>query len=148
MNGYGTSVVNGRRLWVLGGTHFFTPALTNSRYLIDPSLASFADYLKVAAVYKCPADNSTFQAGAQAVPKIRSYAMNAYVGSWQNAYLTAGYREFKRMSDFGSVRPSALFLFQDVLPESLCFPAFVVRMSSPDRFFHFPSSQHLRRRVF
>ena len=48
------------------------------------------------------------------------------------------------MSDFGAVRPSALFLFQDVLPESLCFPAFVVRMSSPDRFFHFPSSEHMK----
>jgi len=143
-NGNGTTVVNNQRLWVLGDTHHFTPAMTNTLYLINPSYAAFADYLKVAAIYKCPADNSTIKVGAVEVPKVRSYAMNVYVGSLNGSYTSTGYRTFKRMGDLGAARSSTTFLFQDVLPENLCFPSFVVYMTTPEAFFHFPSSQHLK----
>lgn len=144
LNGNATTVVNGRRLWVLGDTHYFTPALTEMRYLVDPALAAFGDYLKVASLYKCPADHSTLLVSAQRLPKVRSYAMNNYLGPAQPNYLTAGYRSFQKMSQLAPVHPSNIFLFQDVLPENLCFPAFVVPMLPADRFFHFPSSQHLK----
>lgn len=144
LNGNATAVVNGRRLWVLGDTHYFTPALTETRYLVDPSLASFGDYLKAAPVYKCPADHSTLQVGGQKLPKVRSYAMNDYLGPALPNYLAANYRAFYKMSQLVPVRPSQIFLFQDVLPENLCFPAFVVQMPPVDSFFHFPSSQHLK----
>lgn len=144
LNGNAMVVVNGRRLWVLGDTHGFIPAMSDPRYLVDPSLAAFADYLKAAAVYKCPADQSTVQVGPQPVPKIRSYAMNDYLGPAEPLYLSSGYRSFKKMADLVPARPSNIFLFQDVLPENLCFPAFVVPMQESQGFFHFPSSQHLK----
>ncbi|HKI70764.1 MAG TPA: hypothetical protein VKA81_00170, partial [Verrucomicrobiae bacterium] len=43
------------------------------------------------------------------------------------------------------VSPAKLFTFQDVNPDSICYPAFMVYM--PDKmegFFHYPSSLHNR----
>lgn len=143
-NGNATTVVNGRRLWVMGSGHNFTAALTDSRYLIDPTLTAFGDYLKAAAVYKCPADESTVLVGGQKLAKIRSYAMNYYLGPAESGYLTPGYRYYHKMAQLLPAQPSRIFLFQDVLPENLCFPGFVVFMSEAQGFFHYPSSQHLK----
>jgi len=140
-NGHGQSVSNGQRLWVLGDDHFFEPALVQPRYLIDPSLAAFADLLKAAAVYKCPADTTTHAIGSTAHAKIRTYAMNNYLGPTAKTYLVEGYRTFQKLGDLSPVGPSAVFAFQDVMPENVCYPEFVVRMNSP-RFFHYPSSRH------
>lgn len=140
-NGNATVVVNGQRLWVMGDTHFFTPALTETRYLVDPTLAAFGDHLKSAAVYKCPSDDVTFTVGSARLPKVRSYAMNLYLGPMTTSYTSPNYRSFQKTTDLARVKPSAIFLFQDVMPENLCSPAFVVNMTS-DEFYHYPSSRH------
>jgi prepilin-type N-terminal cleavage/methylation domain-containing protein/prepilin-type processing-associated H-X9-DG protein len=148
LNGRDMLPVNPNKLmWVLGDNHFYAPAFTNTQFLVDPAYASFGHYLKSAAIYRCPADQSTVVSNGVRVPKIRSYAMNSYVG-WidRAAELTPHYEVFTRMPQLARVGPAKIFLFQDVLPANLCFPALVVRMpGGGDTFFHIPSSEHNRR---
>lgn len=153
----------GIRTWVGGDTHFSGAAYTNSAYLVDSRYAAFADYIQTERIYKCPEDRSVFERRAsvrtlsatgdpvepdRAVGRphqIRSYAMNAYVGRTGDAIeLTEGYRTFKRSTDFASSSPSRFFVFQDVNPASICFPAFMVYMPGDevDGFYHYPSSLH------
>lgn len=143
-NGSASTVVNGQRLWVLGDTHGFLPAFIDPRYLIDPALAAFADHLKSAAVYKCPSDDSYELSGGKKLPKVRSYAMNNYIAPNFGTYTTPNstYRTFQKTTDLATTGPSSIFLFQDVMPENLCSPAFIVNMTA-DVPFHYPSSRHL-----
>jgi type II secretory pathway pseudopilin PulG len=144
------------RLWVLGDTHFYHPAYTNADFLLDTRYAAFAAYLKSAALYKCPEDKSSMDAGespgsgsSRRNPKIRSYSLNGYMG-WavDKGELTRGYKIFLKRSDMTGASPSALFVFQDVHPDNLCFPAFMVNMpSGGEGFFHYPSGLHNRRGV-
>jgi prepilin-type N-terminal cleavage/methylation domain-containing protein/prepilin-type processing-associated H-X9-DG protein len=146
-NGHATYTPNPTKLlWVLGDNHFYAPAFMDTRFLVNPGYASFAQYLQASAIYRCPADQSTVASNTVRVPKIRGYAMNSYVG-WTDraADLTPSYEVFTRMPQLARVGPAKIFLFQDVLPANLCFPAFVVRMpGGGDNFFHLPSSQHNR----
>jgi len=144
------------KLWVGGDTHFYLPAFTNVQMLLDPQYAVFGAYLKSAATYKCPeyrslAQSLTFPAGSAMLPdprrpdvKIRSYSLNAYMG-WAlgSEELTSNYTIFHKMSDLAQASPASLFTFQDVHPDNICFPAFVVRMpGDQESFYHYPSSQH------
>ncbi len=127
------------KLWVLGATHFFLPAMTDPAYLIDPENASLAVYTKSAAIYKCPMDQSKVVGTDK--PKIRSYAMNCYLAPTPSitTYLSSNYRQFKKSSEIS--KPVEIYVFQDVHPQSLCFPAFISYMNQ-DTFFHYPSSLH------
>jgi len=142
------------KIWVAGDTHFYLPAFTNVQMLLDSQYAVFGAYLKSAATYKCPEYRglqlSSSSSALQAAPpdarrpdvKIRSYSLNAYIG-WVLGpeELTAGYTIFRKMSDLS--QPASLFTFQDVHPDNICYPAFVVRMPGDEEsFYHYPSSQH------
>src|SRR2546428_3062424 len=140
------------KLWVTGDTHFFAPAFTNVDFLLDPQLAAFAPYLQSAAIYKCPEDRSLYHDPSlrfhgACSPKIRSYSLNCFLG-WavDPKELTPNYQVFYKTSDLAS--PANLFTFQDVHPDSICYPAFMVYMPDDvDGFFHYPSSRHKRRGV-
>src|SRR5215831_17694056 len=80
-NGGGQPRASGPYLWVLGDNHMYQPAFIDPAYLLNPNYALFAPYLKSAASYKCPADQSTLSVSGKLVPKIRSYALNCYVGT-------------------------------------------------------------------
>jgi|KBSSwiStaDraftv2_1062776.scaffolds.fasta_scaffold18063_3 prepilin-type N-terminal cleavage/methylation domain-containing protein/prepilin-type processing-associated H-X9-DG protein len=139
------------RFWVPGDDHFYYPAFTNAQWLTDPRNAMFAPYLRSAVVYKCPEDHSFINVpGVGKFPHIRSYSMNAYVG-WAVTpdELNPHYRVFATTADMvGPSSPASLFVFQDVHPDNICFPAFVVRMpGEPEQFFHYPSSLHNGRGV-
>jgi hypothetical protein len=120
--------------------------MTNSDYLVKAEHASFSSYVKTPSIYKCPSDSVPL-AGSTA-PRVRSYAMNLYLSpnASGSTYLNAGYKVFRQTSDISAMKPSMLFVFQDVHPNNQCFPAFVMTMNS-DSFFHFPSSQHNKRGV-
>ncbi len=135
------------KLWVAGDYHSFIPAFTNPMYLVDPRYAAFASYLADKGIYKCPSDKTSIitQRG-RPVPQARSYAMNLYLSpnsSMENRVSTR-YRTFKKSSDI--VAPSTTFLFQDLSPQSLCTPAFIVLMpgvaGGNDQFFHMPAAHH------
>jgi prepilin-type N-terminal cleavage/methylation domain-containing protein/prepilin-type processing-associated H-X9-DG protein len=162
-NGYETLESRvGTRLWVSGDCHFYSPPYTNVEYLVDSRYAAFGDYLTSPAIYRCPADKSLFNrlvSVQQATvdlsvpdpkhealhPQVRSYSMNAFFG-WlpELGSLSADYRTFNKDGDLAAGSPADLWIFQDVHPASICYPAFVVYMpgTAVDGFYHYPSSLH------
>jgi prepilin-type N-terminal cleavage/methylation domain-containing protein/prepilin-type processing-associated H-X9-DG protein len=133
-----------RRLWIQGA-FVYPEANTNSGYLLDPKYAQFADYLHTIHVYVCPADPDSVTVSGKSYPRLRSYAMNAYlgwIGQWDNR-LAAEYVVFKKQSQLAPSTTSRMFLFTDVNPKSICWPYFGVQMKD-DVFLLFPQSSHNR----
>jgi prepilin-type N-terminal cleavage/methylation domain-containing protein/prepilin-type processing-associated H-X9-DG protein len=135
------------RLWVLGSEHIVPGFFTNPDYVTNPRYSQFAQYLKTAKVYKCPADRSEATEGGVTAPKVRSYSLNSYFG-WQSP-ATAGanpanaaFRTFSRSGDYSASNPSRLYTFVDVSPPNICFSAFVVYMGTSGLFWHRPSVEH------
>jgi len=140
---------NGQRdlLWVLGDYHSFLPAFTNEQFLINPKYAAFAPYIATKGVYKCPSDKTTYiMDRGRPVPQVRSYALNMYVGptTAMNDHISTRYRTFQRSTDIAATANT--FLFQDLTPQNLCTPPFIVLMPGKgnDQFFHFPATHHNR----
>jgi len=134
-------------IWVLGWFHDFTAGFTNEAFLLDPKNAAFAPYLKTAVVYKCPSDRVTYlQSGGRPVPQIRSYSMNIYLAPVPSfaGYTSSRYQVARKGADIPL--PAGAFVFQDVNPQNICTPAFIVRMpgSGMDGFFHYPATHHNR----
>jgi prepilin-type N-terminal cleavage/methylation domain-containing protein/prepilin-type processing-associated H-X9-DG protein len=141
---------NVAKFWVPGDDHFYYVAFTNADLLTDPQSAMFAPYLRSKAVYKCPEDHGSVKVtGIGRIPHVRSYSMNAYLGwSVDRAELNPDYRVFAKTSEMTGSSPAGLFVFQDVHPDNLCYPAFMVRMPGEDeQFYHYPSSLHNGRGV-
>jgi prepilin-type N-terminal cleavage/methylation domain-containing protein len=145
-NGYGTpSALGGTRLWVLGGTHMAFPGETehflNKDYLLNPEFASFANYLKSAAIYKCPSDRSTFDG----LPKLRSYALNAFL-NWEKPAsggefsVSPTHVNFRKHADLAAAGPSRILQFVDTAPNSICHSAFGIAMSG--LFYQLPTIEH------
>lgn len=141
---------SGPKLWVLGGYHNFEEAFTNVAFLIDPKRAAFAPYLKSKDVYKCPSDKTTVVVSrGRPVPQVRSYSMNVYLGptAAMSDRISSSYRVYRKTGDIAA--PVDTFLFQDLTPQSLCTPAFVVLMPplAYSQFFHLPATHHNHRGV-
>jgi prepilin-type processing-associated H-X9-DG protein len=140
-------------LWVYGGNHGDPPTLTNVQYLIGPTYALFLGNQPSAALYKCPADLSTWDAGdtTTKAPELRSYSMNSYMGAAttnliQPLVQTPGYRVYMKASQLAADSPANRFVFMDVNPASICTPGFGVDMTK-ETFIHFPSDLHRSRGV-
>ncbi len=145
-NGGGQPRPTGPYLWVLGDNHMYQPALIDPQFLLNPQYALFAPYLKTALPYKCPADLSFIKVGRTNAPKIRSYALNCYVGvpagSLEEPFrMSPDVKVFLKSSDLSASTPGDRFVFMDVDPPNLCTPAFGVNMDA-DVFFHYPSCLH------
>jgi len=135
------------RLWVQG-TLVLPTAKTNRQALLDPQFAAFADYLHTIRAYVCPGDSPSVELNGESHPRIRSYALNAYlgwVGEWDSR-LSEQHKVFWKQSQMTAPGPAGTFLFQDVQTASICFPYFGVRMQD-ESFFNFPSSAHRQRGV-
>jgi prepilin-type N-terminal cleavage/methylation domain-containing protein/prepilin-type processing-associated H-X9-DG protein len=146
-NGFGTPAELGEvKLWVPGATHQSILAhqqtFTNVDYLIKPEYAAFANYLRTPSIYKCPADRSTIAFNSRNHPKVRSYALNGFLGWTAPAgivdYNHPQFVNFRKSADLAEASETLLFL--DAAPPSLCHAAFVIEMES--YFYHVPSSEH------
>jgi prepilin-type N-terminal cleavage/methylation domain-containing protein len=146
-------------LWVKGGSHSFAQGLINPACLAGSTNAAFAPYLKALAIFRCPSDDyfTTFGTGSdpggwgEPMQTLRSYSMNCYVGQVDSIadYLSSNYFTFRKTTDFVALPPARTFLFQEVNPANICFPAFVVRPTGfdIDGFFHYPATRHQRASV-
>jgi prepilin-type N-terminal cleavage/methylation domain-containing protein/prepilin-type processing-associated H-X9-DG protein len=143
-NGWCDPPDQGRKFWVQGA--FFRPNdNTNSMLILDPSYALFANYLQNRKIYVCPTDRETVTLDNQPYPRLRSYALNCYLG-WTGFWdrrLPQAFRVFLKHSDLATATPARVFTFQDVHPDSICWPYFGVYMER-DSFFNFPNSSHNR----
>ncbi len=143
-NGQNYPPSTARKFWVQG-IFRYAEENTNYQYILDPRYAQFASYLQTTRVYVCPTDRSTVRVFNQTFPKLRSYAMNAYVG-WDrldlwDRRLAFGFKVFTKHSQIAPEMPGGVFIFQDVNPDSICWPYFGVQMVA-DSFFNFPNSSH------
>ena len=132
------------KLWIQGA-FYYAEANTNLTYMLDPKYALFANYLRAAKIYFCPTDREMVTVGGKPYPKIRSYSLNAYLGwtgSWDSR-LSSVYRVFKKQSELVPRLPAGFFTFQDVNPNSICWPFFGVQMAQ-ECFFNWPNSSHNR----
>jgi prepilin-type N-terminal cleavage/methylation domain-containing protein/prepilin-type processing-associated H-X9-DG protein len=133
------------RLWVLGSEHLLPSFFINPDYAANPRYAQFADYMKTANIYKCPADRSEATASGVTAPKVRSYSLNSYFG-WQSPPgdnpANPAFVSFAKSADFARLRSSDLFTFVDGAPPNLCYSAFVIYMGSSGLFWHRPSIEH------
>ena len=140
-NGYG--IDTNKPTWVAGDEHNNIAAFGNPTYLVDPQYALFANYMKVAAVYRCPADPSTLNIGGTFQPRVRTYALNSYLnwtyGSINNN--SPACINFAKSSEVAAHNPTEIFTFIDTSPVSVCFPAFEVPTVSYI-FFHRPAIEH------
>ena len=148
-NGYNPSpapIPDSNKLWVKGSEHIYPTYYTNKDLLISSHYALFADYLHSAAIYKCPADRTTLAIGAENLPRIRDYSLNAYF-NWQipttDNQNNPAFVTFLKSSDWAVAGGSQLFTFIDASPVNICYPAFRISMySGSSAFFHRPSVEH------
>jgi prepilin-type N-terminal cleavage/methylation domain-containing protein/prepilin-type processing-associated H-X9-DG protein len=148
-NGYGSAEeLNGERLWVVGNTHMDKESFTNRSYYLDVRYAAFASYLQDLAIYKCPSDRSTIEIDSRSHPKLRSYALNGYLGWTQPegfGFLSTRYQIFKKSAHLGSANPSEILQFIDSSPGNICHSAFVIHLGGFNGlYYHLPSAQHDR----
>ncbi len=132
-------------LWVQGA-FYDVMYNTDDKFVMSPTYALFANYIKAPGVYVCPTDPPTVSYKGWEYPRTRSYALNCFVG-WTgpgDTRLTyANFRIFRKQSNLNVATPAGIFLFQDVYPKSVCWPYFGVNMTQ-DRFFNFPGISHNR----
>jgi prepilin-type processing-associated H-X9-DG protein len=116
--------------------------VTNASILIDPKYSLLGPYVKNPALFKCPADLSTWSGQ----PRVRSYSMNAAVGSaingtvqdtghspvghWLPSQPAGGpWRVYLKKSDLsGSLGPANLILLVDEHPDSINDAVFSFQM--------------------
>jgi prepilin-type N-terminal cleavage/methylation domain-containing protein/prepilin-type processing-associated H-X9-DG protein len=156
--------------WVAGsmaggksiGGPYGGPDATNSALLVDSRYSLLAPYVKTPAIFKCPADRSTFDG----IPRVRSYNMSQSIGGTANGTLVDGshvaghwlssdnssapggfpWKVYLKESQItGSPGPSDLFVLTEKHPNSMNDATFsVVMPTSPasTRFISIPGKAH------
>lgn len=126
--------------WIIPGG----PDDTNTSLLIDSAYSLMAAYIQNAAVYRCPADQSTSLPHLTGMARVRSYSMNQAVGcnasgtatgqaQWLGSLSDNSSGEYSVYIKFGEVRnlsPSGLFVTLDEHPDNINDAAFAVNMPS------------------
>jgi prepilin-type N-terminal cleavage/methylation domain-containing protein/prepilin-type processing-associated H-X9-DG protein len=135
--------------WVHGSLDFIAGNRSNWDVNQDLAKSLLWSYCgKSAAVWKCPADNSTIKTGGVTYPRVRSIAMNGWFDSTDVLEFTAGCRVYKKMSDLIEPGPTMTWVFLDEREDSINDGEFIVSMNGyPDqpaqwRIVDFPASYH------
>ncbi|MBN8247691.1 MAG: prepilin-type N-terminal cleavage/methylation domain-containing protein [Verrucomicrobia bacterium] len=137
-----------RRHWVQSTIHGANPGFTDPGALTDGRVATFAPYLKVPAVYRCPADRASYAVGVKKLGKVRSYSMNEAINSFPALprELTEGHHlgvsSYQRIGDI--LQPSQTMVFIEVEFPSICWTYFDVPPDSGKDAFHAPGALHSR----
>lgn len=113
--------------WVAGIMSFQIDAAdnTNTAFLVDGGFAQIGPYVQNPRCYKCPADNSKVRIAGRNHERVRSCAMNGYLGSPNDldlldgkadaAYRGSGtaFRIPPKLTDFINPSPSETWVFLD-----------------------------------
>lgn len=112
--------------WANGSLDYNAPAPdnTNTLNLTRGKLWPYLEPQKTSA-YRCPDDTSTSLHGGRALPRVRSYAMNAWLNgqAW-----TTGYRLVTNIATLSVPTPSRTFVFIEEQDASLNDGMFLVDM--------------------
>ncbi len=114
---------NADRTWALGWMDFNAgnPDNKDETMLMNAQLGQYVS--RNTKIYKCPGDKT---------PRVRSVSMNGYLGLENAGIRTAGYYQFKKMSEMTKPAPTDLWVFIDEHEESINDGYFVVRMEGYD----------------
>jgi len=131
--------------WVLGNMRSDYEG-TNTLFL---RLSKFFPYANQLGVFHCPADRSTTGAGAMNAvhnPRVRSYAMNSWVGSryMEDSPKGTGYRTFVKDSELGVAGAAGVWMIADEHEFSIDDGWFLVAMDDSRPFASFPATRHQR----
>ena len=140
---------NTNRTWCAGWLDLAnSPANTNTLLLKNSQLGKYVG--GDVRVYRCPSDTSVSVHGGEVRPRVRSVSMNGYIGE-RSAPYTAGYYQFKKLSDLRALSPSKAWVFADEREDSINDGWFIVDMSGYDPrwtasliIVNFPASYHNR----
>jgi prepilin-type N-terminal cleavage/methylation domain-containing protein/prepilin-type processing-associated H-X9-DG protein len=143
--GYNASWGPQIKLWCQGA--FVNVAdYTNFNYIVNPDYALMANYIQTVPTFHCPTDRELVQIGSGFYPRLRSYELNAYTG-WTGTWdtrMSANYFVFRKSTEITARVPAGMvFTFQDVNPDSICWPYFGMHMDY-DSFFNYPNASHNR----
>jgi hypothetical protein len=114
-------------------------------------LSKFFPYANQLGVFRCPADRST--AGMETTsgskvpaPRVRSYAMNSWVGSryMEDYPKGTGYRTFVKDSELGVAGAAGVWMIADEHEFSIDDGWFLVTMDDSRPFASFPATRHQR----
>ena len=92
---------------------------TNTLFLLN---AKIGPYTKIIGIYKCPADIYNVSIRGAFLPRVRSVAMNSFIGVLDADYgtrQTPPCYTYKKMSDIRRPPPSNLWVFVDEHPDSI-----------------------------
>ena len=133
--------------WVLGNMRYESDA-TNTVFLRLSRLFPYASQL---GVFHCPADKSVADTGAMSgnnprTSRVRSYAMNSWLGSryMENYPQRTGYRTFMKDSELGVAGTAILWMIADEHELSIDDGWFLVTMDDSQPFVNFPATRHQR----
>jgi prepilin-type N-terminal cleavage/methylation domain-containing protein/prepilin-type processing-associated H-X9-DG protein len=156
--------------WIKGDMQNIYDARATAK-LGDPDYNKLAPYTGVQGsqppgIYRCPGDKSTVMSSGVALPRIRSYSMNAAVGTVQNAspvnYAPNGspvwgpwldgsgghmanhpWRTYGKLSDSSPPGPTMVFVFVDEDEFSISLACFNVSMkTNSTSMFNWPGTYH------
>ncbi len=121
------------------------PANTNTAFLTDPKLAAMADFVKSAAIYKCPGDH--YQSAANPGPRVRSVSMNGSLNNKPTFINQNGRKYFtaKKGSDLNTPGPVNIFVFLDEHADSIDDGCFMVNPGyapGEEQWRNLPASYH------
>lgn len=141
--GYGSSVGLDLLSWARGNVRYGKADGTNIAYLRDALLGPF---VQTHLVFKCPSDRSqTVVAGGVSLPRVRSYAMNGFMGT--TSHSVGGIStSFLKQGDFRKLPRPEYLVFADVHDDYLDTCNFYVAWDIGRHFWHHvPTSRHSRR---
>ena len=113
-------------------------------WILNPQWALYARYIRDGRIYVCPGDPATVNYQGSPYQRIRSYAMNNFLG-WEGFpspdIPMANWKAPQRLDRVDN--PSDIFLIPDVNANSICWPYFGTYMDR-EAFYNFPSAVHNR----
>ena len=143
--------------WVTGTLDFNGSNKSNWDPEVDITKSPLWSYCgKNLAIWRCPGDRSTVYATGRAMPRVRSMAMNLWLGGYggamdSNLDPTGKWKVYSKFSEFnGTLGASGIFVFLDMREDSIDMGNFGVCMDGyPDnpgehRFFDLPGFYHNR----
>jgi prepilin-type N-terminal cleavage/methylation domain-containing protein/prepilin-type processing-associated H-X9-DG protein len=127
------------RSWISGGLDFDPANASNWDVEKDPKRSPLWPYCgNATAIFKCPGDRSVIRPATgpfcgQTVPRVRSVAMNYWIGGENGKYAFTGagpgWRLYFKESDFVDPGPAQTFDFLDMREDSINSGSFLVDMT-------------------
>jgi prepilin-type N-terminal cleavage/methylation domain-containing protein/prepilin-type processing-associated H-X9-DG protein len=126
----------GTNSWVYGNMKNQSDA-TNALLIKTGELFSYAPQT---LAFHCPADSTT----GDGLPRVRSYAMNSWVGSaeMEGEEQETPFRVFLKDKDLAAGMPSAIWIFVDENVATLGDGWFLVTMNDSQPFARLPATRH------